>query len=565
MSNGAEPSVGSAPSPRLRLGALDRTLQEAIVAGILPPDARRPAAEARPWPVILLTALGAWLAAIPLIGMVGMPLGDLISRGSGPYLIGALVLALAVVVLRSRDLPLFLEQLALPALLVGCGTLALGLFRDLSVQGAAAWLALAALVLAAGLARPWLRVLLGAAAAGLFVLALLPGSQFGGQAWATNAWIALHWALAVWVAGLLVQQAALGRGGPVAVALEPIGAGWLLGTLAGLALVSGMTFLVGAGMDPVVRDLSQGLTPGLGPVLRSNWMPAGSTLLALGASLWGARVWPGLRRPWVLGVGLVAAALAWFLPTLGGVWLALVLTATSRRWRLAAAAALAAVWIIGSFYYQLQWPLATKALVLGAAGLLLGALAWLGGSGALAGTTGTRGRLPWAGSPTGPAGARWPIALTALATLAVVNLGIWEKESLIAQGRPVFVALAPVDPRSLMQGDFMRLAFQVPAALGDELGVPGRERRLVVAAQDARGVATLRRVAGPGEALAEGELLLELIPKAGRWMLVTDAWYFREGDAERWAAARFGELRVGSDGSALLVGLADAELRSIAP
>jgi uncharacterized membrane-anchored protein len=116
-----------------------------------------------------------------------------------------------------------------------------------------------------------------------------------------------------------------------------------------------------------------------------------------------------------------------------------------------------------------------------------------------------------------------------------------------------------------MQGDFMRLAFQVPAALGDELGVPGRERRLVVAAQDARGVATLRRVAGPGEALAEGELLLELIPKAGRWMLVTDAWYFREGDAERWAAARFGELRVGSDGSALLVGLVDAELRPIAP
>jgi uncharacterized membrane-anchored protein len=86
-----------------------------------------------------------------------------------------------------------------------------------------------------------------------------------------------------------------------------------------------------------------------------------------------------------------------------------------------------------------------------------------------------------------------------------------------------------------------------------------------VAGIDARGVATLLRPYDPRIPPAEGELLLELTPKGGRWTLATDAWFFREGDAERWQAARYGEFRVTPEGEALLVGLADAELRPIQP
>ncbi|HNK19280.1 MAG TPA: DUF4401 domain-containing protein, partial [Piscinibacter sp.] len=89
---------------------LDEILERARAQGLLPADAKAPVDEGRPWPVVLLTALGAWLAALPMLGVVGMLLGDLISRSVGPYLVGTLLLAGAIVVLRSRDLPLFLEQ-----------------------------------------------------------------------------------------------------------------------------------------------------------------------------------------------------------------------------------------------------------------------------------------------------------------------------------------------------------------------------------------------------------------------------------------------------------------------
>jgi uncharacterized membrane-anchored protein len=158
------------------------------------------------------------------------------------------------------------------------------------------------------------------------------------------------------------------------------------------------------------------------------------------------------------------------------------------------------------------------------------------------------------------------VALTVLATVVVAQGAIRAKEGLIAHGRPVYVPLAPVDPRSLMQGDYMRLNFSLPdAAARTDMGLLRGQRPHVVARLDARGVATLPRLHQPGEALGADELRIELSPKNGQWTLVTDAWFFREGEAERWQRARFGEFRVGADGRALLVGLSDEGLNPIKP
>jgi uncharacterized membrane-anchored protein len=154
----------------------------------------------------------------------------------------------------------------------------------------------------------------------------------------------------------------------------------------------------------------------------------------------------------------------------------------------------------------------------------------------------------------------------------IVQWGIRDREALIAQGRPVFVELAPVDPRSLMQGDYMRLAFKLPHpdATGPAEGF-GARRPFVTGRVDADGVFHAGRLLAPAPAAgaptvpatANEEMRLELSPSQGGWTLVTDAWFFREGDAERWAAARYGEFRAMPDGRALLVGLADAQRQRI--
>jgi uncharacterized membrane-anchored protein len=115
-----------------------------------------------------------------------------------------------------------------------------------------------------------------------------------------------------------------------------------------------------------------------------------------------------------------------------------------------------------------------------------------------------------------------------------------------------------------MQGDYMRLNYRLPAETDslDKLSLHGRP--FVVVKRDARGVAQPLRIVKTREPLPAGEMHIELTPHEGGWVLVSDAWHFPEGDGQRWSAARYAEFRVLPDGRALLVGLADANLKPIA-
>ena len=85
------------------------------------------------------------------------------------------------------------------------------------------------------------------------------------------------------------------------------------------------------------------------------------------------------------------------------------------------------------------------------------------------------------------------ILITGFALLALVNLSIYKREALLARGRIVLLELAPVDPRSLMQGDYMALRFRV----GSELETRRRENLSdgnLILAVGAKGIAAYRRI-----------------------------------------------------------------------
>ncbi|MFY0580245.1 GDYXXLXY domain-containing protein [Cystobacter fuscus] len=142
----------------------------------------------------------------------------------------------------------------------------------------------------------------------------------------------------------------------------------------------------------------------------------------------------------------------------------------------------------------------------------------------------------------------------ALVVVALVVL-VTGKERLLAHGTPLYLELAPVDPRSLIQGDYMVLDYAV-----------SREARFsdgrLVLRRDERGVGHLvgfeeSRPLGPGE------MWLRYKVRKGRVRLGAESFFFQEGHAERYAQAKYGELRVAEDGSSVLVGLRDADLQPL--
>lgn len=150
--------------------------------------------------------------------------------------------------------------------------------------------------------------------------------------------------------------------------------------------------------------------------------------------------------------------------------------------------------------------------------------------------------------------------------LGLYNAAILGKERLLARGDIMVLALAPVDPRSLMQGDYMILdiadgrAMARDAGSGDdnETRPDGRERTAIMAA-DENGLWSYRRL-DQGSALEAGEHRLTFRPQGRRPAKIAGgSWFFEEGQAATYARARFAELRVAPDGTALITALLDAD------
>ena len=153
--------------------------------------------------------------------------------------------------------------------------------------------------------------------------------------------------------------------------------------------------------------------------------------------------------------------------------------------------------------------------------------------------------------------------LAGLAILAAVNYGVHQREQLLASGRVVLLELAPVDPRSLMQGDYMALRFAAAAAAfgAGRTAMQTADGHLVLRL-DGRGVGEFARF-DDGSALAADEIRMRYRVRAGRPKFGTNAFFFQEGTADRYAQASYGELRVGAAGEAILTGLRDRDLRPL--
>jgi uncharacterized membrane-anchored protein len=155
--------------------------------------------------------------------------------------------------------------------------------------------------------------------------------------------------------------------------------------------------------------------------------------------------------------------------------------------------------------------------------------------------------------------ARALIVIGSLLVLGAVNASIYDKERVIASGTTVYLELAPVDPRSLMQGDYMALRFRLAEQIerAREAGSIAERTRHAPLEIDPRGVAKL----GSG---ADSATVFRYKIRNGAVWLGTNAYFFEEGSAQRFEGARYGEFKLdAASGEAVLVGLRDEALREL--
>ncbi|WP_020591366.1 GDYXXLXY domain-containing protein [Kiloniella laminariae] len=147
------------------------------------------------------------------------------------------------------------------------------------------------------------------------------------------------------------------------------------------------------------------------------------------------------------------------------------------------------------------------------------------------------------------------IALS-LVVFLVLNYAIYQKEQTKLHGQTVFLELAPVDPRSLMQGDFMRLSYTIERDALKLSYRPSDPRGYLVIRPDETNVARVVRF-DVGTALAEGELRLKYSRNPRGIKLVPDSFFFQEGEAKKYENAKYGVFKFDDSGTPLLVGLQD--------
>jgi uncharacterized membrane-anchored protein len=154
------------------------------------------------------------------------------------------------------------------------------------------------------------------------------------------------------------------------------------------------------------------------------------------------------------------------------------------------------------------------------------------------------------------------LGVTTVVILALVNTQIAGKERIVRDGATVLLALAPVDPRSLMQGDYMALRYALAGDVAEAADAAEVADGEIVVELDESGVARFVAL-HDGEPLAPGQHLLQFRVRGETVRLASDAFFFEEGQGETYARARFGELRVDTDGSAVLIGLRDRNVEPI--
>ncbi len=145
--------------------------------------------------------------------------------------------------------------------------------------------------------------------------------------------------------------------------------------------------------------------------------------------------------------------------------------------------------------------------------------------------------------------------------LAFFTNAVLKKEATLKSGKFILLELAPVDPRSLMQGDYMQLRYKISRDVKfDSIA----KRGYCIVSLDDSSRANLVRYQANKEPITKNEIPIKYFSR-DNWSINigAESYFFQEGQSEKYGTAKYGGIKIDADGNSLLVGLYDAVLKKL--
>lgn len=267
-----------------------------------------------------------------------------------------------------------------------------------------------------------------------------------------------------------------------------------------------------------------------------------------------------------LGISALLLLMTYYIVGINGALLLLIIGFMKQRRALIFLGIVAMLGFVSWYYYSLSLTLLTKSIILMGFGLCFFIAFYF--LGVLTGEK--RLSLSNLKEKYSMDKSKWIAVTSVFVILFAVNVGIYKKENILESGQIVLLELAPVDPRSLMQGDYMRLRFDIENTVLEKNASDekheGNNSGYFIVKLDENNVGTFSglfadkdNVQSPTQVLPTHQVKMQFRVRNRRLQLATHAFFFQEGTASEYEQAKYGEFRVATNGELLLNNLRDKE------
>lgn len=158
---------------------------------------------------------------------------------------------------------------------------------------------------------------------------------------------------------------------------------------------------------------------------------------------------------------------------------------------------------------------------------------------------------------------KWIWGCTVVLILLGMSIAIYKSEKIVESGKLVLLELAPVDPRSLMQGDYMDLRYRVSDTLFSFPQIV--DRGYLILDIDSQGVGHYVGFQLDAPMVSPNQCFIPYKRNSGQFSIGAEHFFFQEGHASYYERAKYGGIRVAPSGESILIGLYDENLSLIEP